>query len=95
MVSDAGMARGRRPLASCSLGAIWEWRDVSMPSGKGIEAPVEEVSGEVETKDLFKATLPGQGKIVPVRKMKSCTWAIVPTVSLGSEALRRKCFLIS
>lgn len=58
MVSDAGMARGRRSLALGALGAIWEhWRDVSIPGGRGTEAPVEEVSGEVETKDLCTATL--------------------------------------
>lgn len=45
------------------FGAIWEyWREISTPSGRGIEAPVEEVSGEVETKDLCEATLTGPGR---------------------------------
>ena len=34
-----------------------------MPSGRGIEAQVEEVSSELETKGLFKATLIGQGRV--------------------------------
>lgn len=45
-------------------GGIWEyWRDIAMPTGRGIEAQVEEVSSELETKNLFKATLIGPGKV--------------------------------
>lgn len=37
------------------FGAIWEyWREISIPNGRGIEEPVEEISGEVETKDLCR-----------------------------------------
>ena len=55
---------GRRPQTPCFWGAIWEyWRDTTMPSGRGIEAQVEEVSSELETKGLVKATLIGQGRV--------------------------------
>lgn len=87
----------RRPHTLCSLGIIWEyWRDVSRPSGRGIELPVEEISGEVESENLCKATLIGPGKVFfPVRKMRCCTWVIVTNVIPYSEAFGKDCFFIS
>lgn len=65
MVSDADVARWKKPASPILLGGgIWEyWRDIAMPTGRGIEAQVEEVSSELETKNLFKATLIGPGKV--------------------------------
>lgn len=89
------MEEGPKP---CALGGmIWEyWRDVSRPSGRGIALPVEEISGEVESENLCKATLIEPGRVLfPVRKTRCYTWVIVTNRIPYSEAVGKDCFFLS